>query len=147
MAREPETPSPCRCPNCPVYPRLVSGPSSCTVRRTPRIKSSTFFFWDIGAVTVHHLDPTAVIFKKISVTEWHNVRQCDPSLPFNSRDDRLQVICALLRHLLHGALALNVSLSRLVVAPLQLYHLPKIEHKLRRVVRPPDPPSSHSAPA
>ena len=73
-----------------------------------RASKAPQFLPDIGAVTVHHLDPTAVILKKISVTEWHNVRQCDPSLPFNSCDDPPQVIRALVRHLLHGALALNV---------------------------------------
>ena len=39
---------------------------------------------------------------------WAHVRQCDPSLRFNWRDDQPQVVRALLRDLLHDALALIV---------------------------------------
>ena len=58
--------------------------------------------------------PPDVISKRVSVAVWAHVRQCDPSLPFNWRDDPPQEIRALLLDLLHEALELIILLSRLV---------------------------------
>ena len=57
--------------------------------------------------------------------EGTHVRQCDPSLPSNWRDDPPQEVRALLQNLLHDALSLVVLLPHIVVALLHLHPRPR----------------------
>ena len=66
--------------------------------------------------------PPDAVFKLKSMAVWAHVRHCNSSLPCNLCDAPPQEVRALLRDLLHGALALIVILPRLVVALLQRRH-------------------------
>ena len=99
----------------------------------PRTTSCTVFFFPVLCRV-----PPGGIFTRLSVAMRAHVRQCDPSLSLNGRNDPPQEDRALRHLLLHDTLSLVDILTQFTAAH-QLRHLPGIElvtpQQLRPVVR------------